>query len=99
MIRPLAALARGLILGYRYLLSPLWPGVCRFEPSCSAYALEAINRFGAFGGGWLTLRRLLRCHPWGGAGFDPVPADPGSAGDRAAGGRHPRQTVCRDGRR
>ncbi|WP_028641600.1 membrane protein insertion efficiency factor YidD [Novosphingobium acidiphilum] len=46
---------------------------CRFAPSCSAYAIEALERHGAFRGGWLTLKRLLRCHPWGGSGFDPVP--------------------------
>lgn len=46
---------------------------CRFDPSCSSYALEALERHGATRGTWLTLRRLLRCHPWGGMGFDPVP--------------------------
>jgi len=46
---------------------------CRFAPSCSAYAIEALERHGAFRGGWLTMKRLLRCHPWGGSGYDPVP--------------------------
>ena len=73
MTRLLDMLVCGLILGYRYLLSPLWPGVCRFEPTCSAYGLEAIRRHGALRGGWLTLTRLSRCHPWGGSGIDPVP--------------------------
>jgi len=58
---------------YRRLLSPLLPPSCRFYPSCSAYGMEAIRRYGAWKGGWLTLRRLARCHPWGGHGHDPVP--------------------------
>jgi len=65
------------ILAYRYCLSPLLPRSCRFEPSCSAYALEALSCHGPFKGTWLTLRRLARCHPitWlgGRSGFDPVP--------------------------
>lgn len=62
---------------YRYCLSPMLPRSCRFEPSCSAYALEALSRHGPLKGMWLALRRLLRCHPitWlgGRSGFDPVP--------------------------
>ena len=65
-----------LIHAYRLLVSPILPRSCRFEPTCSAYAAEAVRRFGAGTGGWLTLRRLVRCHPWGGAGFDPVPETP-----------------------
>jgi putative membrane protein insertion efficiency factor len=53
--------------------SAVMPPTCRFAPSCSAYAIEALERHGVFRGGWLTLKRLLRCHPWGGSGFDPVP--------------------------
>ncbi len=64
---------RGLILAYRYLLAPLIPGRCRYLPSCSHYGLEALQVHGPVHGSWLTLRRLLRCHPWGGHGFDPVP--------------------------
>ena len=62
---------------YRLLLSP-WVGHgCRFQPTCSAYALEALARHGALKGGWLTLKRLAACNPWGGHGYDPVPgADP-----------------------
>ena len=62
---------------YRYCISPLLPRTCRFEPSCSVYALEALSQHGPVKGSWLTIRRLLRCHPvtWlgGRSGFDPVP--------------------------
>ena len=68
---------RGLVFAWRYLLAPVLPPSCRFAPSCSEYALEALERFGAFKGSWLAARRILRCHPWGGSGYDPVPgADP-----------------------
>lgn len=53
--------------------SSILPPSCRYDPSCSAYAIEALSRYGAAKGGWLTLRRIGRCHPWGGHGFDPVP--------------------------
>lgn len=59
---------------YRYFISPLLPPSCRYVPSCSEYALEALKVHGPFAGSWLTLRRLARCHPWGGHGLDPVPA-------------------------
>ena len=58
---------------YQLVISPLLPPACRFYPTCSAYAIEAILRHGVFYGSWLTLKRLLRCHPWGGSGYDPVP--------------------------
>ena len=58
---------------YQILLSPLLSPACRFEPSCSSFAVEAIARHGAIRGGWLALRRIGRCHPWGGFGYDPVP--------------------------
>lgn len=63
----------GLIKGYQLFISPILPGSCRYEPSCSAYAAEAVIRHGALRGGWLALRRLLRCNPFGGWGYDPVP--------------------------
>jgi putative membrane protein insertion efficiency factor len=58
---------------YQLLVSPLFPPSCRFLPSCSEYAAEAIQRHGALGGVGLALHRLARCHPWGGSGYDPVP--------------------------
>jgi uncharacterized protein len=63
-----------LIRLYQWTLSPLLGPKCRFHPSCSHYALEAIQRFGILHGGWLTLKRLGRCHPWHPGGLDPVPA-------------------------
>ncbi|RMH50916.1 MAG: membrane protein insertion efficiency factor YidD [Zetaproteobacteria bacterium] len=61
---------------YRRLVSPVIPPHCRFHPTCSRYAEEAVARHGVLYGGWLALRRLLRCHPWSGhSGFDPVPTD------------------------
>lgn len=63
----------GLVHLYRYLISPLLPGSCRYTPSCSEYGLLALRRHGALRGGWLTLKRFLSCHPWGGHGYDPVP--------------------------
>jgi hypothetical protein len=61
--------------GYQVLLSPIVGGTCRFEPSCSRYMTEAIERHGAGRGAWLGLRRLARCHPFGSHGYDPVPAE------------------------
>lgn len=58
---------------YQLFISPLLPPSCRFVPSCSQYALEALRKHGPFKGLWLALRRICRCHPWGGSGYDPVP--------------------------
>ena len=71
--KALAAVMLALIAFYRTCISPLTPPACRYTPTCSQYAREAIERHGPFRGGWLALRRLLRCHPWGGSGYDPVP--------------------------
>lgn len=62
-----------LVRFYQYALSPMLPKTCRYTPSCSVYAVEAIRKHGPFRGGWLSLRRILRCNPWGGHGHDPVP--------------------------
>lgn len=62
-----------LIRGYQVLVSPFFPPSCRYWPSCSEYARQAVAVHGPARGSWLTLRRLLRCHPWGGWGYDPVP--------------------------
>ncbi|MCZ6837564.1 MAG: membrane protein insertion efficiency factor YidD [Planctomycetota bacterium] len=58
---------------YQVTLRPVMGGQCRFEPTCSCYAIEALTTHGLFRGSWLMIRRLLRCHPWGGLGYDPVP--------------------------
>ena len=62
-----------IIRGYKNLISPLLPPSCRYYPTCSDYGAEAIKKYGPFKGGWLALKRILRCHPWGGHGYDPVP--------------------------
>ncbi len=66
---------KGLIFLYRYTLSSFIGRNCRYLPTCSEYALEALDRFGPIKGGWLAMRRIGRCHPWGGDGYDPVPKD------------------------
>jgi uncharacterized protein len=84
-------LIRGLIRGYQLLISPVLPPSCRFTPSCSAYAMEAVARHGAMAGSWLAVRRVCRCHPWNEGGYDPVPER--DAKNKAGGGvgpcRHP----------
>ncbi len=74
----IGAILQGLIRAYQLVISPLLQPSCRFEPSCSHYAQEAIATHGAARGLLLTTHRLLRCHPWGGSGYDPVP--PASCG-------------------
>lgn len=80
---PLARVLSLLVIAYRRLISPFLPATCRYHPTCSAYALEALCCHGGLKGAGLALKRVLRCHPWGGYGYDPVPdADapaPGSA--------------------
>jgi uncharacterized protein len=58
---------------YQVVLSPLTPATCRFEPTCSSYTIEALKKHGLFKGGWLAIKRILSCHPWGKSGYDPVP--------------------------
>ena len=62
-----------LIRIYQNLISPILPNACRYTPTCSQYGIEAIKKHGAFKGGWLTLKRIASCNPWGGHGHDPVP--------------------------
>lgn len=68
--------ALGLITLYQRALSPYWPAACRYAPTCSNYAHEAVSAHGAAKGGWLAAKRLARCGPWGGSGYDPVPSAP-----------------------
>ncbi|MDR2497669.1 MAG: membrane protein insertion efficiency factor YidD [Tannerellaceae bacterium] len=77
LLRGLRAILTGILLGpiyvYRYCISPLKPPSCRFEPSCSEYAVQALKLHGPFRGLWLAIKRIARCNPWGGQGYDPVP--------------------------
>ena len=59
--------------GYQRIISPLLPGSCRFTPTCSQYGIDAITKYGFLKGSFLTIKRILSCHPWGGHGYDPVP--------------------------
>jgi putative membrane protein insertion efficiency factor len=71
--KALEALFIGIIRIYQIILSPILGASCRFTPTCSNYGLQAIRKYGPIKGGWLTLKRIGRCHPWGGHGHDPVP--------------------------
>ncbi|NNG25925.1 MAG: membrane protein insertion efficiency factor YidD [Ignavibacteriaceae bacterium] len=62
-----------LIKLYQLLISPFFTSSCRYTPTCSHYTLDALKKYGLFKGGWLGLKRILKCHPWGGSGYDPVP--------------------------
>ncbi|MBR1882525.1 MAG: membrane protein insertion efficiency factor YidD [Muribaculaceae bacterium] len=80
MRKMLKSLSQGLswllilpIKGYQRFISPLTPPVCRFTPTCSHYAVQAIGKHGPFKGTWLAIKRIARCNPWGGGGYDPVP--------------------------
>lgn len=83
MMRRVAQLARsgctrflvGFVRVYQWTVSPLLGPKCRFSPTCSEYAVTALRRFGPLRGGSLTIRRIIRCHPWGSSGYDPVPED------------------------
>jgi len=73
MKNPLQPLFIILIRGYQLFISPLLPPTCRYSPSCSHYGIDALKKHGAFTGSWLTIKRILRCHPWAKGGYDPVP--------------------------
>lgn len=81
----------GIIRAYQFVVSPVLPPSCRFYPSCSEYALQALNRHGPLAGIWLTVGRLARCHPFGGSGYDPVPESPRHTEVACAG-----QPLCSD---
>ena len=81
---PLRWLLIGFLRAYRLLISPLYGQVCRYHPTCSAYALEAVTVHGSLRGTWLSVRRLARCHPWAAGGYDPVPSRAGSAGQSSS---------------
>lgn len=74
------------VKGWRKLVSPLYGDVCKYYPSCSAYGLEALETHGALKGGALTIRRILRCHPWAEGGFDYVPGSPRALAEQASSG-------------
>jgi uncharacterized protein len=74
MIKLAKIAALQLLRGYKWAISPLLPQACRYIPTCSEYATEAVERYGALRGSWMALRRILRCHPLAGSGYDPVPA-------------------------
>ena len=74
----------GFLKAYRLLISPLYGQVCRYHPTCSAYALDAVTQYGAARGGWLALSRISRCHPWAAGGYDPVPPRAGSSAENPA---------------
>ena len=86
---PLRWLLIGLLRAYRLLISPLYGQVCRYHPTCSAYALQAVTERGSIIGSWLTVRRLVRCHPWAAGGYDPVPARPSAPSSRRNAGTSP----------
>lgn len=69
----LAQLFIGIIRLYKSVISPILPPSCRYTPTCSTYSLQAIQKYGPFKGGWLAIKRITSCHPWGGHGHDPVP--------------------------
>jgi uncharacterized protein len=71
----------GLVRFYQVAISSWTPPSCRFTPTCSAYAIDALREHGAVRGSWLAARRIARCHPWGGHGYDPVPVRPKAAGE------------------
>ena len=104
LVRLPARLVVALLRVWQYLVSPVYGPTCRFYPSCSAYALEAVDRHGLVRGGWLALRRLGRCHPWNPGGVDPVPTrvrllPHGTRADHEAGPTTTTPAVCAAGHR
>ncbi|MBC8339689.1 MAG: membrane protein insertion efficiency factor YidD [Rhodospirillales bacterium] len=86
---------RAVIRAYQLLIVPVLPaGGCRFQPTCSHYALDAIDGHGALTGGWLAVKRILRCHPWGDAGFDPVPPAKAKVSAATTSHKTPEQCNC-----
>ena len=104
LVRLPARLVVALLRVWQYLVSPVYGPTCRFYPSCSAYALEAVDRHGLVRGGWLALRRLGRCHPWNLGGVDPVPTrvrllPHGTRADHEAGPTTTTPAACAAGHR
>lgn len=85
--RAAGLLLQGLVRGYQLFVSPVLPASCRYHPTCSQYAIDAIAGHGPARGVLLALRRIARCHPWGGSGYDPVPERPAPGRPRHADGR------------
>lgn len=83
-----AAILLGLVRFYQLVISPLLGPRCRFQPTCSHYAIEAIQRHGGLKGGWLAAKRIARCHPWGGFGYDPVPQSDHACADHKDNSEH-----------
>lgn len=83
----------GLLKAYRFAISPLYGQVCRYHPSCSAYALEAVTVHGSLRGSWMAVRRVARCHPWAPGGYDPVPPAVSDRGPKQP--AHPEPTPTR----
>lgn len=81
----LARILIGVVRFYQLAISPWLPAACRYTPTCSAYAIDALREHGAVRGTWLAARRLARCHPWGGFGWDPVPSATPAQDDRSTG--------------
>lgn len=86
-MNPLTLLLRGLVRLYQWTLAPVLGSNCRYLPSCSAYAHEALGLHGPLRGSWLAIHRICRCHPWGGSGYDPVPPSPDHNTARLTAGR------------
>ena len=88
-MNPIGQAMRGTIRLYQLVVSPILPASCRFMPSCSSYAMDAIQRHGPLAGSWLATKRICRCHPWNDGGYDPVPEPSPDCGGKAAPSRMP----------